>query len=91
MVWDGSVKDMKYTLLNRRIVNVRLEEPYSLSMDGVELLKEKGHSAKLEVDLSVTTMKHVMSELVNKHNIHDISISTIPMDEVIALIYEGGV
>jgi len=36
-------------------------------------------------------MKHVMSELVNKHNINDISISTIPMDEVISLIYEGGV
>jgi len=91
MVWDGSVKDMKYTLLNRRIVNVRLEEAYSLNMNGVELLKEKGHSAKLEVDLSKTSMKHVMSELVNKHNINDISISTIPMDEVISLIYEGGV
>lgn len=91
MVWDGSVKDMKYTLLNRRIVNVRLEESYSLDLNGVELLKEKGNSVKLEVDLSKTTMKKVMSELVNKHNINDISISTIPMDEVISLIYKGGV
>lgn len=91
MVWDGSVKEMKYTLLNKRIVNVRLEEPVSLRMDGVELLKEKGHSAKLEVDLSVTSMKHVMQELVTRHSISDISISTIPMDEVITMIYEGGV
>ena len=91
MVWDGSVKDMKYSLLNKRIINVRLEEPVSLRMDGVELLKEKGHSAKLEVDLSVTTMKHVMSELVKRHNISDISISTIPLDEVISHIYSGAV
>lgn len=91
MVWDGSVKNMKYTLLNRRIVNVRLEESYSLELNGVELLKEKGNSVKLEVDLSKTTMKHVMSELVNKHSINDISISTIPMDEVISLIYAGAI
>jgi len=90
LVWDGSVKDMKYSLLNKRIIDVRLEEPLSLGLDGVELLKEKGNSAKLEVDLSVTSMKHVMSELVNRHNINDISISTIPMEEVISAIYEGG-
>lgn len=91
MVWDGSVKEMKYSLLNKRIVNVRLEEPISMNIDGVELLKEKGHSAKLEVDLSISSMKHVMSELVNRHNISDISISTIPLDEVISHIYKGGV
>ncbi|MBN2659334.1 MAG: ATP-binding cassette domain-containing protein [Spirochaetales bacterium] len=77
LVWDGSVKDMKYTLLNKRIINVRLEEPLDLKLEGVDLLKAKGHSAKLEVDLSVTSMKHVIPELVNRHNISDISISTI--------------
>jgi len=91
LVWDGSVKDMKYSLLNRRIINVRLEEPVTLDMAGVELLKEKGNSAKLEVDLSVTSMKSVMAELVRRHNISDISISTVPMDEVISSIYEGAV
>ena len=91
MVWDGSVKEMKYTLLNKRIVNVRLEEPLSMDMEGVELLKTKGHSAKMEVDLAVTSMKRVMSELVTKHNINDISISTVPMEEVITHIYEGAV
>lgn len=90
LVWDGSVKDMKYSLLNKRIINVRLEEPLALELEGVELLKKKGHSAKMEVDLSITSMKHVMSELVNRHNISDISISTIPMEEVISAIYEGG-
>lgn len=91
MVWDGSVKQMKYSLLNRRIINVRLEEPLSLDLAGVELLKEKGCSAKLEVDLGVTSMKEVMSALVRRHNINDISISTVPMDEVISSIYEGAV
>jgi len=89
MVWDGSVKDMKYTLLNKRIVDVKLEEPFSMNMEGVELLKSKGLSAKLEVDLSQVSMKDVMSGLVEAHNISDIAISTIPMEEVISLIYKG--
>lgn len=91
MVWNGSVKEMKYSLLNKRIIDIRLEEPLSINMHGVELLKEKGNSAKLEVDLSVTSIKKVMSELISRHNISDISISTIPMDEVISLIYKGAV
>ena len=82
---------MKYSLLNKRIIDIRLEEPLSINMHGVELLKEKGNSAKLEVDLSVTSIKKVMSELISRHNISDISISTIPMDEVISLIYKGAV
>jgi len=91
MVWDGTVKEMKYTLLNKRIVDVRLEEPYSAKLTGVELLKNNGTSAKLEVNLGATTMKEVMAQLVSLNTVNDISISPIPMDEIISQIYQGSV
>ena len=89
LVWDGTVKDMKYCLLNKRIIDVRLEEPFVSSLRGVELLKEKGNSAKLEVDLSQVSMKEIMARLVSEYNVQDISISPVPMEEIISTIYEG--
>ena len=88
-VWDGTVKDMKYTLLNRRIVDVKLEEELRLSMEGVSLLKNRPYSAKLEVDLTQTDMKDVLEALIRENSVQDINISPIPMEEVISLIYQG--
>ncbi len=88
-VWDGTVKDMKYTLLNRRIVDVKLEEELRLSMEGVSLLKSRPYSAKLEVDLTQIDMKDVLEALIRENSVQDINISPIPMEEVISLIYQG--
>lgn len=94
-VWDGTVKEMKYSLLNRRIIDVKLDDRgdgaqgLKLDLPGVSLLKSKPYSAKLEVDLNRTAMEDVMGQLIKRNAIQDINISTIPMEEVISLIYEG--
>ena len=88
-VWDGSVKEMKYSLLNRRIVDVKLEDKLDLAMDGVTLLKNRPYSAKLEVDLNKTGMEKILEALIRRNSVRDINISPIPMEEVISLIYQG--
>jgi ABC-2 type transport system ATP-binding protein len=92
-VWDGTVKDMKYTLLNRRIMDVKLNEKQEMGlkmdMAGVEIIKNKPYAAKMEIDLNQVSMERVMGELIKNNTIQDINISTIPMEEVISLIYEG--
>ena len=92
-VWDGTVKDMKYSLLNRRIIDIKLdnkqEERLKMDLSGVNILKDKTYAAKLEVDLNQVTMEDVMGELIKHNTIQDINISPIPTEEIISLIYEG--
>ncbi len=88
-VWDGSMKEMKYSLLNRRIIDVKLEDELNLDLPGVSILKNRPYSAKLEADLNRADMKEVMETLIRNNTIQDINVSPIPMEEVIAHIYEG--
>ena len=91
LVWEGSIKDMKYTLLNRRIIDVKVDERFSMQMEGVKIIKQKEYSAKLEVDLSSTDLEQVIQEIMRNNSIQDITISSTPMEEVITMIYKGAV
>lgn len=91
IVWDGTIKDMKYGLLNKRIIDIKLDEPININMTGVTILKNKDYSVKLEIDLSKTSIEDVMQEIMKNHSILDINISNIPMEEIISMIYRGNV
>ena len=93
IVWDGTVKEMKYSLLNKRIVEVKMDGPATIEMPGVEVLKQKEYSLKIEVDLGTATTESVIAALMRQSSILDITISSTPMEEVISHIYEktGGV
>jgi len=88
-VWTGSVKDMKYTLLNKRVVDVKLDNDLVMDRPGVAVLKKKDYSAKLEVDLNLCRIEDVMQDLVTRNSILDINVSTVPMEEIISMIYRG--
>ena len=90
IVWDGSVKEMKYELLNRRVVEVKMDGPAQIRMSGVEVVKQKEYSMKIEVDLNVRRTEDVIAELMKQSGIQDITISSTPMEEVIAHIYGRG-
>ena len=91
LVWDGSIKEMKYSLLNSRIIDLKLDGGFSLEMEGVRVLKRKEYSVKLEVDLNATSVERVIQGLLRSNTIQDITISSPPMEEVISMIYEGSV
>lgn len=89
IVWDGTVKEMKYSLLNKRVVEVKMEGPATVNLPGVRVVKQKAYSLKLEVDLSVATTEQVIAVLMRQSSILDITISSTPMEEVISHIYES--
>lgn len=91
LVWSGSIKEMKYKLLNKRVIDVKLDNKLKMDLEGVKILKQKDYSAKIEVDLDRTSLESVMNSLINSNTILDITISNTPMEEVIAHIYQGGV
>jgi ABC-2 type transport system ATP-binding protein len=88
IVWDGSVKQMKYDLLKRRVLDVKTDGPVTISMNGVSVLKQKEYSIKLEVDPDITTPADVIAELGRQVSIQDITVTSTPMEEVITHIYD---
>ena len=91
MIWDGLVKKMKYSLLNKKIIDVKLENKLKLKLKGVDILKNKDYSAKLEIDINKIKLDRVINELIKNNSIQDINISSTPMEEVISMIYEGAI
>jgi ABC-2 type transport system ATP-binding protein len=90
IVWDGSVNEMRYTLLNRRLLAVRMDGPAEVTVPGARVLKRKKYAMKIEVDLSVTRTEDVITELMKQSAIEDITISSTPMEDVITHIYQTG-
>ena len=90
IVWDGTIKELKYTYLTKRVISLKLEEPYSIEIPGVTLVKRKDYAAKVEVDLEVISLEHVIDSLMKRHRIVDMTISNPPLEEVIAHMYKEG-
>ncbi len=91
IVWDGSVKKMKYSLLNKRIIDIKHDgnRNQEWNFPGVKALKKNEYSLKLEVDLTEQSLDNLLGEILKTGNIQDIAISPIPMEEIISEIYEG--
>ncbi len=89
VVWDDTIKAMKYSFLRRKVIDLKLEAPLSLDSAGVEVLKSKGYSAKIEVDLSKAELDDVVGRIMKNNRVADITISNPPMEEIIAMIYRG--
>jgi ABC-2 type transport system ATP-binding protein len=87
IVWDGTVKEMKYSLLNRRVLAVRLDGPAEVRTAGARVLKQKETGMKIEVDLAVTRVETVVADLMEQTGIQDMTITSTPMEEVISHIY----
>lgn len=90
IVLDDSMQNLKYNYLNKKIVEVRLKEKVDFEKeDGIEIVKEKGTSLKLEIDTRVKTVADVL-KLIDPNNIIDINISNTPLEEIISDIYKEG-
>jgi ABC-2 type transport system ATP-binding protein len=89
LVWDGRTTDLKYRLLDKRVLSLRLENSVEVDLPGVEVLKKKEGALKLEVSINETPVQAVLQYIMERTEVHDIGVSSVPMEEVIARIYEG--
>ncbi len=90
IVWDGTVQEMKYSLMNRRIVEVKMDGPATIDMAGVTVIKRRDYALKMSVDLTTASTESVIASLMRQSGIQDITISSPPMEEVISHIYSLG-
>jgi ABC-2 type transport system ATP-binding protein len=88
IVRDDTIKNMKYSLGGRRIIDLKLDSPLALDLAGVTVLKSHEYSAKLEVDLQQVDLETVIASIFGRNAVQDIAVSSPPMEEVIARLYK---
>jgi ABC-2 type transport system ATP-binding protein len=90
IVLDSPVKSLKYGYLKKKIIDVKFSEMVDLGgIAGLRILRSKGPSLKLEVEAGEENLHQVMKLLIHAGNIEDLTISDIPMEEIIAAIYHN--
>ena len=89
IIFDDRVSNLKRGFLTRKIVDVRFAEapPAVLALDGVQVLKAGRLGFKLEVDTRVTSIEHVIQELMTGRTVIDINVADPPLEEIIREIY----
>lgn len=89
IVMDDSMEHLKYHYLNKKIVEVKLQEETVLPpVEGITILKRKGSHIKLEVDTSVMKINDALRSIDADH-VEDINISNIPLENIIMEIYRS--
>jgi ABC-2 type transport system ATP-binding protein len=90
IVYEDKVSNLKRKFLTRKLVEVRYAEEVqpSFSIAGVEILKIGHYGVKLQFDSQHTPVGAVLTQLTQKGNVVDITISDPPLEEVIAKIYQ---
>lgn len=89
IVMDDSMEHLKYHYLNKKIVEVKLQEEAVLpERKGITILKRKGGHIKLEVDTSVMKINDALRS-IDAEYVEDINISNIPLEDIIMEIYRS--
>ena len=89
IVMDDSMEHLKYHYLNRKIVEVKLQEEAALpKTEGITIQKQKGSRVRLEVDTSVIKINDALRSIDAEH-VEDINISNIPLENIIMEIYRS--
>lgn len=88
VIYDGPVEKLKQDYLNNKIISIKLEEEFKgFKLNGVRIVNHEKYSAILEIDTKKISIKKLISELMSKYEILDITIANTPIEEVIAEIY----
>lgn len=90
VVLDDKVKNLKYRYLHKKVIDLRVSHAVTdLDVAGVKVLKAKETGMKLEVDTRVQGIDEVIAAILRECEVQDISISDLPLEDIIAAIYTG--
>lgn len=91
VIFDGTVKSFKEKYAWYKLIDLQLADNHintNLNLKGVKILSKEKLNLKLEVDIKKISVKEVIDKLLNTYQVADITISEMPMEEIIANIYE---
>lgn len=89
IIMDDKMDNLKYHYLNRKIIEIKSKKKLELKeKDGFKILKNKNDKMKIELDCNKNSINDVLKS-IDLDNIMDISISSVPLEEIITEIYRG--
>lgn len=89
ILFDDSTNRLRREFLQKKEIDLKLTTPWSsdLVLPGVEVLKAKGFGVKLAVDTGRQAIEKVVSDILARGGVEDITIQNVAMEEIIADIY----
>ena len=88
LIYDDSVSRMRRSLLAKKIVRLRFDEPVSsIDIPGAEVLTLTDQGAKLAVDTDQHSIRDVLEAIIDRYPVVDISVTDPPLEDVVAHIY----
>jgi ABC-2 type transport system ATP-binding protein len=88
LIYDDSVDAMRRSLLRRKLVEVQLAgELDDLQVAGAEVERLSVRAFRLVVDTERRSVREVLDELLESHEVDDISVVDPPLEDVIGRIY----
>jgi ABC-2 type transport system ATP-binding protein len=90
MILNTSVSMLRRQYLQHKIIALKLQDPIPAEgplLPGTTVLKTSTYGAKLQVNTAATTMETIISTLVSRYRVADITIEDPPMEQIIAAIY----
>lgn len=91
-LYDGSLENVKKSYVSSRIIEAEFESlPIELNLANVIVSDVENNAMKkiISFDTNEVSVNLLMSELMNTHNIKDVSIREPEIDAIIRDIYEG--
>ncbi|MBI2151895.1 ATP-binding cassette domain-containing protein [Candidatus Woesearchaeota archaeon] len=91
IVYDGSTKDIREKYLKYKVIKVTLERQVTslgLNLLGVKTIENEKYTQTLEVDTSKQPVQKVISQILSKHKISDITVLDPPIEEIIERIFK---
>ncbi len=88
VVTDESVKNLKYNYLSNKVISIKYSDKVTIDDQDIRVIKSKGYGVKVEVDTAKTDIDDVITRLMKKGRVLDITIEDPPMEEIIASIYK---
>ena len=90
VIYDGKVSTLKRNHIQSKTITLKLGEPFDgLDVPGVTVVKAAETGVKLEVDTSNVQIDEVVSRLVARYAVLDMTVEDPPMEQVIAHIYQS--
>lgn len=88
IIYDDTVNSLKRDYLRNKNVDLKLGTAWDdPTLPGVKVLKAKDYGVKLEVDCERQSIEFVISRVLARFRVLDMTISDPPMETIIALIY----
>ena len=90
LVWDGSLQDLVRSMRPEKRITLRLEAPVSFedtAWIGAHLLSREG--ALLKLQIPQVELQPLVSSLLSRFKVLDMTIEDPPLEEVVAALFAG--